>query len=39
MADELTLLQIALRMGMCCAFAAVAAAATLMVFRISAWLG
>jgi hypothetical protein len=39
MADDLTLLQIAMRVGMSCAFTAVAAAGTLMVFRISAWLG
>ena len=39
MTDDLTLLQIAMRVGMSCAFTAVAAAGTLMVFRISAWLG
>ena|SRR5947209_3413055 len=39
MADDLTLLQIAMRVGMSCAFTAVAAAGTLMIFRISAWLG
>jgi hypothetical protein len=39
MADDLTLLQIAMRVGMSCAFTAVAASGTLMVFRISAWLG
>jgi hypothetical protein len=39
MADDLTLLQIAMHVGMSCAFTAVAAAGTLMVFRISAWLG
>jgi len=39
MTDDLTLLQIAMRVGMSCAFTAVAAAGILMIFRISAWLG
>jgi hypothetical protein len=39
MTDDLTLLQIAMRVGMACAFSAVFAAGIFMVFRISAWLG
>jgi hypothetical protein len=39
MTDDLTLLQVAMRVGMSCAFTAVFAAGMFMVFRISAWLG
>jgi hypothetical protein len=39
MTDDLTLLQIAMRVGMSCAFTAVLASGIFMVFRISAWLG
>jgi hypothetical protein len=39
MADDLSLLQVAMRVRISCAFTAIAAAGTLMIFRISAWLG
>jgi hypothetical protein len=39
MTDDLTLLQIAMRVGMSCAFTAVLAAGIFTIIRISAWLG
>jgi hypothetical protein len=39
MTDDLTLLQIAMRVGMSCAFTAILAAGIFTVIRMSAWLG
>jgi hypothetical protein len=39
MTDDLTLLQIAMRVGMSCASTAVLAAGIFTIIRISAWLG
>jgi hypothetical protein len=39
MTDDLTVLQVAMHVGMACAFTAVLGVGIFMVFRISAWLG